>query len=79
MHAIRLYAFGPAETLTHEPAEDPLPAPGQVRIAVAAAGVRLLDAALRAGRQGPPPLAKAAAAHRALENRGTIGEVVLQP
>jgi NADPH2:quinone reductase len=53
MHAIRLHAFGPAENLTYEKAEDPEPGPGQVRIAVAAAGVHLLDAALREGMQGP--------------------------
>ncbi|MFB6616452.1 zinc-binding dehydrogenase [Streptomyces sp. NPDC085524] len=55
MHAIRLHAFGPAENLSYEPTETPLPAPGQVRIAVAAAGVHLLDTALREGDQGPAP------------------------
>ncbi|MCX4824014.1 zinc-binding dehydrogenase [Streptomyces sp. NBC_01142] len=55
MHAIRLHAFGPAENLTYEETETPLPGPGQVRIAVAAAGVHLLDTALREGMQGPFP------------------------
>ncbi|MCX5185497.1 zinc-binding dehydrogenase [Streptomyces sp. NPDC059837] len=55
MHAVRLHAFGPAENLTYEKTEDPRPGPGQVRIVVAAAGVHLLDAALRAGAQGPAP------------------------
>jgi NADPH2:quinone reductase len=55
MHAVRLHTFGPAENLTYEKTEDPRPGPGQVRIAVAAAGVHLLDAALRAGAQGPAP------------------------
>ncbi|MFF7982250.1 zinc-binding dehydrogenase [Streptomyces sp. NPDC007901] len=55
MHAIVLHAFGPAENLVHEKTEDPVPGPGQVRIAVAAAGVHLLDTALRAGHQGPAP------------------------
>ncbi|MEV6114955.1 zinc-binding dehydrogenase [Streptomyces sp. NPDC052109] len=55
MHAVRLYAFGPAENLTYERIDDPVPRPGQVRIAVAAAGVHLLDAALRAGHRGPLP------------------------
>ncbi|MFD5148864.1 zinc-binding dehydrogenase [Streptomyces sp. NPDC058401] len=54
MHAIRLHTFGPAENLTYESVPRPLPAPGQVRIAVAAAGVHLLDTALRRGVQGPP-------------------------
>ncbi|MFF5013830.1 zinc-binding dehydrogenase [Streptomyces sp. NPDC001165] len=55
MHAVRLYAFGPAENLTYEEAADPAPGPGEVRIAVAAAGVHLLDTALREGQQGPLP------------------------
>ncbi|MFF6811168.1 zinc-binding dehydrogenase [Streptomyces sp. NPDC012403] len=55
MHAIRLHAFGPAENLTHEEVEDPRPGPGQVRIAVRAAGVHLLDTALREGLRGPGP------------------------
>lgn len=55
MHAIRLHAFGPAENLTYEQVEDPAPGPGQVRIAVAAAGVHLLDTAIREGIPGPLP------------------------
>ncbi|MEV7087696.1 zinc-binding dehydrogenase [Streptomyces sp. NPDC093085] len=55
MHAIRLHAFGPAGNLTYEPAEDPVPGPGQVRIAVRAAGVHVLDTALREGARGPFP------------------------
>ncbi|WP_406360783.1 zinc-binding dehydrogenase [Streptomyces sp. NBC_00715] len=56
MHAIRLHTFGPADHLVHERVDDPVPGPGQVRIAVAAAGVHLLDAALREGmRDGPAP------------------------
>ncbi|MEV1053969.1 zinc-binding dehydrogenase [Streptomyces sp. NPDC049887] len=55
MHAVRLHAFGPADNLVHETVDDPEPGPGQVRIAVAAAGVHLLDAALREGMPGPFP------------------------
>ncbi|SDN48894.1 zinc-binding dehydrogenase [Streptomyces wuyuanensis] len=55
MHAVRLHAFGPADNLVHETVDDPEPGPGQVRIAVAAAGVHLLDAALREGLPGPFP------------------------
>ncbi|MER8035841.1 zinc-binding dehydrogenase [Streptomyces hydrogenans] len=55
MHAVRLHAFGPAENLTHEEVADPVPGPGQVRVAVAAAGVHLLDTALREGLPGPFP------------------------
>ncbi|WP_274560044.1 zinc-binding dehydrogenase [Streptomyces spiramyceticus] len=55
MHAVRLHAFGPAENLTYEKTDDPVPGPGQVRIAVAASGVHLLDTALREGMTGPYP------------------------
>ncbi|MFF3964979.1 zinc-binding dehydrogenase [Streptomyces griseorubiginosus] len=55
MHAIRLHSFGPAENLTYETTDDPAPGPGQVRVAVRAAGVHLLDTALREGHQGPLP------------------------
>jgi NADPH2:quinone reductase len=54
MHAIRLHAFGPAENLRYEEVDDPLPGPGEARIAVAAAGVHLIDTVIRSGRrQGP--------------------------
>ncbi|MFF9067883.1 zinc-binding dehydrogenase [Streptomyces sp. NPDC014891] len=55
MHAVRLHAFGPAENLQYEETPDPAPGPGQVRVRVAAAGVHLLDTALREGMTGPFP------------------------
>src|SRR5690348_2169828 len=55
MKAIRLHEFGPAENLRYETAPDPLPEPGQVRIAVAAAGIHLVDTYLRRGLPGPYP------------------------
>ncbi|MFE2263392.1 zinc-binding dehydrogenase [Streptomyces griseosporeus] len=55
MRAIRLHAFGPAENLAYEEVDDPQPSPGQVRVKVAAAGVHLLDTALREGMRGPAP------------------------
>ncbi|MFI6037746.1 zinc-binding dehydrogenase [Streptomyces sp. NPDC051315] len=55
MRAIRLHTFGPAENLTLEEVEDPRPGPGRLRVAVAAAGVHLLDTALREGIKGPAP------------------------
>ncbi|EPD57101.1 zinc-binding dehydrogenase [Streptomyces sp. HGB0020] len=55
MHAIRLHTFGPPENLRYEEVPDPAPGPGQIRIAVEAAGVHLLDTALREGEQGPLP------------------------
>ncbi|MEV7191983.1 zinc-binding dehydrogenase [Streptomyces sp. NPDC093510] len=57
MHAVRLHAFGPAENLTYEEVPDPVPGPGQVRIAVGAAGVHLLDTALREGEADQLPFA----------------------
>jgi NADPH:quinone reductase len=52
MHAIRQYEFGPPENLCYEEVPDPEPAPDQVRIAVEASGVHLIDTAIRNG-QGP--------------------------
>ncbi|MFE9330784.1 zinc-binding dehydrogenase [Streptomyces sp. NPDC006925] len=49
MHAVVLHTFGPAENLHHETLPDPEPGPGQVRIAVRAAGVHAIETVLRAG------------------------------
>ncbi|GAB0104316.1 zinc-binding dehydrogenase [Nocardia sp. JMUB6875] len=54
MRAIRLHEFGPAENLRYESIADPEPGAGQVRIAVEAAGVHLLDTSLRQGIAGGP-------------------------
>jgi len=57
MHAIRLHEFGPAGNLRFEEVPDPTPGPGQVRIAVAASGVHVVDTAIRSGTPpGPFPL-----------------------
>ncbi|MDX3386655.1 zinc-binding dehydrogenase [Streptomyces niveiscabiei] len=72
MHAIRLHAFGPAENLTYEQTDDPHPAPGQVRIAVRASGVHLLDTALRQGVQGPAPTPTALPTIPGREVAGTV-------
>ncbi|GAA0381730.1 zinc-binding dehydrogenase [Microbispora corallina] len=57
MHAVRQYAFGPAENLRWEEVPDPEPGAGQVRIAVQASGVHLIDTVIRAGvARGPIPL-----------------------
>lgn len=55
MHAIRLHEFGPPSNLSVEEVADLEPASDQVRIAVAASGVHLLDTALRRGEPGPVP------------------------
>src|SRR6478735_8976448 len=54
MHAVRLHQFGPAENLVLDEVPDPEPGPGQVRIAVGAAGVHVLDTFIRAGESGGP-------------------------
>lgn len=72
MHAIRLHAFGPSENLTYEPLALPEPDAGEVRIAVAAAGVHLLDTSLRAGLGGPPGSALALPHTPGREVAGTV-------
>ena len=54
MHAIRLHEFGPPDGLRYEEVDDPGPGAGQVRIAVRAAGVHLLDTTIRSGASGGP-------------------------
>jgi NADPH:quinone reductase len=57
VHAIRQYEFGPVENLRYEELPDPEPGDGQVRIAVEASGVHLIDTAIRRGeRMGYFPL-----------------------
>lgn len=56
MHAITIHQFGPPEVLQVEETVDPMPDAGEVRIVVHAAGVHLLDTALRAGTTGGSPL-----------------------
>jgi NADPH2:quinone reductase len=55
MRAIRLHEFGPAENLRPEDLPDLTPEAGQVRIAVEASGVHLIDTTLRWGKPGPMP------------------------
>jgi len=55
MKAIRIHEYGPEEKLVYEDVPAPEPGPGQVRIAVRAAGVHLLDAFLHEGEQSSIP------------------------
>ncbi|MER6945425.1 zinc-binding dehydrogenase [Nonomuraea sp. NPDC000554] len=56
MHAITLHSYGPAENLRLETVPDPEPGPGQVRIAVHAAGLHFIETRLRRGIPvGPHP------------------------
>ncbi|QIB45039.1 zinc-binding dehydrogenase [Streptomyces aureoverticillatus] len=75
MHAVRLHAFGAAENLTYEVVEDPLPGVGQVRIGVAAAGVHLIDTAIRRGEKGPLPELPALPTIPGREVAGTVESV----
>lgn len=50
-----MHSFGPPDVLVLEDLPDLAPAPGQVRIAVAASGVHLLDTSIRRGEPGPMP------------------------
>ena len=54
MRAVRLHQFGPAENLVLDVVPDPEPGAGQVRIAVRAAGVHVLDTTIRSGAAGGP-------------------------
>ena len=57
MHAILQREFGSAETLRYEEVPDPSPGHGKVRVAVAAAGIHLIDTRIRTGaRSGPFPV-----------------------
>ncbi|MEO3800877.1 zinc-binding dehydrogenase [Nonomuraea sp. B1E8] len=58
MHAVVLHAFGPAGNFRYETVPDPEPGPGQVRIAVKAAGVHLVETMMRSGMVSDslPPL-----------------------
>ncbi|MDQ4052966.1 MAG: zinc-binding dehydrogenase [Actinomycetota bacterium] len=55
MQAIQLHEFGPASNLVLDELPDLSPGPGQVRVAVEASGVHLLDTTLRRGEPGPMP------------------------
>ncbi|WP_152364484.1 zinc-binding dehydrogenase [Microlunatus speluncae] len=54
MKAIRLHAFGPPENLRLDDLPDLEPDDGEVRIAVRASGIHLLDTVLRRGETGGP-------------------------
>ncbi|MFG2649715.1 zinc-binding dehydrogenase [Streptomyces sp. NPDC048436] len=58
MRAVVLHEFGPAENLTYETLPDPVVGPGQVRIAVRAAGVHFVETVMRQGQASDmaPPL-----------------------
>ncbi len=53
MRAIRLHEYGAPDRLVLDDLPDLTPGPGQVRIAVEAAGVHLVDTTLRRGDPGP--------------------------
>ncbi len=56
MHAIRLHAFGVPDNLIYEYLADPVPGPGEVRVAVEAAGVHTIETKIRRGETVGPHL-----------------------
>jgi NADPH2:quinone reductase len=54
MHAVRHHTFGPPDVLVLDELPDLEPSAGEVRIAVHASGVHLLDTTLRRGESGGP-------------------------
>jgi threonine dehydrogenase-like Zn-dependent dehydrogenase len=54
MHAVRHHSFGPPDVLVLDELPDLEPGAGQVRVAVRASGVHLLDTTLRRGESGGP-------------------------
>ena len=55
MKAVRVHGFGGPDVLKLEDVPEPQPAPGQVRIRVAAVGVNPVDVYVRQGKYGPKP------------------------
>ena len=55
MRAVEITAFGPPEVLKIAERPDPFPAPGEILIDVAAAGVNRPDVIQRYGKYPPPP------------------------
>src|SRR3954452_3186831 len=59
MKAARIHRFGPPDVIEVEDIPPPIPAPGEVLVRVAAAGVAPWDALIREGKSKvspPPPL-----------------------
>src|SRR4051794_41038431 len=59
MKAARIHRFGPPDVIEVEDIPPPIPAPGEVLVRVAAAGVAPWDALIREGKSNvspPPPL-----------------------
>lgn len=54
MRAIRQYEFGSPDVLRYETVPDPRAGAGQIRVAVDAAGVHVIDTAIRGGNDGGP-------------------------
>ncbi|MEM8874860.1 MAG: NADPH:quinone reductase [Planctomycetota bacterium] len=55
MRAIRVHAFGGPEVMQVEEVADPIPGPGEVLVAIAAAGVNPVDTYIRSGAYGSLP------------------------
>ncbi|MEE2061488.1 zinc-binding dehydrogenase [Rhodococcus artemisiae] len=75
MHAIRLHAFGVPDNLIHEYLADPVPGPGEVRVAVEAAGVHTIETKIRRGETVGPHLPPALPLVPGGEVAGTVDAV----
>ncbi|WP_436737843.1 zinc-binding dehydrogenase [Streptomyces sp. BBFR102] len=75
MKAVVMRAYGGPEVLRYEEVPDPVPGPGEVRVAVRASGVHFIEGRLRAGgAEGLPP-APALPAIMGSETAGTVDAV----
>ncbi|MBL3805748.1 zinc-binding dehydrogenase [Streptomyces sp. BRB081] len=75
MRAVVIRAYGGPEVLRYEEVPDPVPGPGEVRIAVRACGVHFIEGRLRAGgAEGLPP-APGLPAIMGSETAGTVDAV----
>jgi NADPH2:quinone reductase len=82
MKAIVMKSVGEAGVLEYADRADPLPGPGAVQVAVAAAGALfgwVREGRLKVFEGGTCPLADAARAHDDMWSRRTAGKLVLVP
>ncbi|MEU2960117.1 zinc-binding dehydrogenase [Streptomyces albidoflavus] len=75
MKAVGMHEYGGPEVLRYEEVPDPVPGPGEVRIAVRASGVHFVEGHLRAGGSEGLPPAPELPAIMGSESAGTVDAV----
>ncbi|MEU2892693.1 zinc-binding dehydrogenase [Streptomyces albidoflavus] len=75
MKAVVMHEYGGPEVLRYEEVPDPVPGPGEVRIAVRASGVHFVEGHLRAGGSEGLPPAPELPAIMGSESAGTVDAV----